>query len=208
MVVFRYPTVNCKILTLVYHWLFEMYWLPLYSKRGETAFWPNSKTAHPQSTNNYRSCKWSNYNVIWSLLSIIDRLAAFIGRNQSHTLPAPFWKWASMERQWYLAFHHGQSKCDVAIIDCIQCFDRFYRLKRSWTLGCGIVNEMSCNCLGGCRANISCLSAYHGCQFLVYRCLRSRAIWITRDARPKGLDAPLTLMFKMGQGACCFLFCL
>jgi len=32
MVAFSYPTVQCKILTLVYHWLFEMYWLPLYSK--------------------------------------------------------------------------------------------------------------------------------------------------------------------------------
>jgi len=176
MVTFRYPTVNCKILTLGYHWLFELYWLPSYSKTGETPFRPNSKTERQQRVNDLRSCKSCNYNVIWSLLSIIDTLAAFIGKKASCTLPAPFWKLASMERQRYLAFHHGQSKCDVAVIVCIRCFDLCCRPKRSWTLGCGIVNETSCDCLGGCRTNNSCLSAYHGGQFLVYGCLRSRDI--------------------------------
>ena len=176
MVAFTYPTVICKILTLVYHWLFERYWLPLYSRRGETPFRPNSKTERQQSVNDVRSCKSSNWNVIWSLLSRIDRLAAYIAKKESRTLLAPFSKWASTERQQSLAFHHRQSKWDVAGIVCIQCFDRFDKLKCSWTLDSGIVNGTSCDCLGGFRTNISCLSAYHGCQFLVYRYLQSRAI--------------------------------
>jgi len=60
MVAFRYPTVNCKILTLVYHWLFEMDWLPLYSEEGETPLRPNSKTERQQSVNDFRSGKSSN----------------------------------------------------------------------------------------------------------------------------------------------------
>jgi len=95
MVTFRYPTVHCNILTLVYHWLFEMYCLPLYSKDEETPFRPNSKTEHQQSVNDFRSSKSSNYNVIWSLLSRIDILAACISKKDSLTLPASFWIWVS-----------------------------------------------------------------------------------------------------------------
>ena len=108
MVAFIYPTVNCTILTLVYHWLFEMYWLPVYSKRGETPFQHNSKTERQQSVNDFKSCKSSNWNVIWSMLAKIDILAAFIGNKQCCTLPAPFWKRPSTECQQYLVLHPGQ----------------------------------------------------------------------------------------------------
>jgi len=60
MVTFRYLTVNCKILTLGYHWLFELYWLPLYSKTWETPFQPKSETGRQQRVNDVRSCKSSN----------------------------------------------------------------------------------------------------------------------------------------------------
>jgi len=36
MVAFRYPTILCKILTLVHHCLCSIYWLPLKSKQAET----------------------------------------------------------------------------------------------------------------------------------------------------------------------------
>ena len=73
-------------------------------------------------------------------------------------------------------------------------FDWFYRLKRSGSLSRSIENELSCDCPGGCRETTSCSLAYTGCQNLVYRCLRS-------------VDAPLTLIFKMGQWARYFVFC-
>jgi len=134
-------------------------------------------------------------------------LAAFIAKKGSRTLPAPFWKWASTQCQRYLEFYHGKIKCGVAVIVYIRSFDRFCRLKCSWTLGCSIIHETSCDCLEGCRANFSCLSVYIGCPFLVYRCLRSFAILITRDGRAKIIYAQLTLLFMMGQGVSLLLFC-
>jgi len=44
MVAFRYPTVNCKILTMVLHGHFLMYWQPLYSKQVERRSLP-----HPEN---------------------------------------------------------------------------------------------------------------------------------------------------------------
>jgi len=75
----------------------------------------------------------------------------------------------------------------------IKSFDRFYALKRSGSLSRSIENELSCDCPGGCRETSSCLLGYKGCENLVYRCLRS-------------VDAPLTLIFRMGQGASYSLF--
>ena len=75
-------------------------------------------------------------------------------------------------------------------------------------LSCYFVNELRCYCPGGWCGNIAWLSANKGCQLLVYRCQQSSAIWIIQNARPKIIDALLTLICKMGHGACCFHFCL
>ena len=95
---------------------------------------------------------------------------------------------------------------DVAVIVYIWCFDHVCRLQCSQTLSCGIVNEISRYCSGGCRGNTSCLSAYKGCQLLVDGCLWSSATKITQDARPKYIHTPLTLNFKTGRRASRFLF--
>jgi len=44
----------------------------------------------------------------------------------------------------------------VAINDYIQSCDRFYRLKRSVSLGCSFENELNCGCPGGCHGNVAC----------------------------------------------------
>ena len=44
--------------------------------------------------------------------------------------------------------------------------------------------------------------AIEGGQYLSYDYLQPIATQITQDARPKIVDAPLTLISRMGQGAC------
>jgi len=90
----------------------------------------------------------------------------------------------------------------------IRGFDYFYRLRCFWTHICSIVVKISRYCQGSCRGNITCSSAYESCQLLVDRCLRSSTTWITQHTRLKIVDALLTLIFKMGHGACHFLLCL
>jgi len=61
-------------------------------------------------------------------------LAAFVGNRQSETLPDPSWKWRSTECQRLLAFHHGWSQRDVAVMVHIHRFDCFRMLKGSTIL--------------------------------------------------------------------------
>jgi len=50
--------------------------------------------------------------------------------------------------------------------------------------------------------------AYKGSQWFVYDCLQRVARHITQDTRPTIVDAPFTLIFKMGKRVFLFLFCL
>jgi len=47
-----------------------------------------------------------------------------------------------------------------------------------------------------------------GSQYLIYGCLQPITTWITHDAKPKLIDAELTLIVTMGQWPCHCLFCL
>ena len=63
----------------------------------------------------------------------------------------------------------------------------------------------SCSWWG--RQRVASSVAYNGGQYPIYDCLQPIATQITRDARPTIVDALLMLIFRMGQGACCSLFC-
>jgi hypothetical protein len=67
-----------------------MYWQLLLVK--ETATWssPHSGNERQHSVNDLWLCKYGNYTVLWSLLGIINVLAAFIGNRDSTTVIAPF----------------------------------------------------------------------------------------------------------------------
>jgi len=62
--------------------------------------------------------------------------------------------------------------------------------------------------LGWGRERAAIIFAPKGGQYLIYGCLQPITSGITQDARPKIIDAPLTVIFRMGQGACCYCFCL
>jgi len=67
-----------------------MYWQFVLAKEIATQLSPHSDNEHQQSVNDLWLCKYSNYTVVWSLLGIIDELAAFIGKRKSHTVITPF----------------------------------------------------------------------------------------------------------------------
>jgi len=76
----------------------------------EAATWSpaHSEKERQWSVNDLGFCKYGNYTVIWSLLCIIDLLAAFICKRDSNTVTAAFWEWALTQRQGCLASHVGQ----------------------------------------------------------------------------------------------------
>jgi len=149
--------------------------------------------------NDFWSWKSGDTRAIWLLLYIIADLAPFIDKRENNTLPAKSWKWASLERQQFLALHQSESQCDVSVSVNMQSYDRFYRHKPSGTLNPSLENELSSICPGGCHGNISYLSGYKGCQLMVYRCLWSSATWITQDAWPEIVDTH----FAMGVSPIC-----
>ena len=58
------------------------------------------------------------------------------------------------------------------------------------------------------REGIAICCAYKGSQKCHYDWLQPIGGVISQDAWPKIVDAPLTLIFMMGQGGYCYLFCL
>jgi len=57
---------------------------------------------------------------------------------------------------------------------------------------------------GACRY----FFGYKGGQYSIYDILQPFTTQITKDANPKIVDAPLTIIFNMGQRACHFVFAL
>jgi len=94
----------------------------------------------------------------------------------------------------------------LAIIVYIWSFDGFYRLKSLWTVGHSNVNVISWCCQGGCCRNDYCLSMWKGFELLIYKGLWSSATPITKDGRPKIVDAQLTLVSDMAHRVSRFLF--
>jgi hypothetical protein len=77
----------------------------------------------------------------------------------------------------------------------IHCFDCLYTLQGSEILSGSSVNEIFCP--RGCGGNMPYISAYIGCNMLLYGFLRSSATNITEDARPIIIDAQLMLIFRI-----------
>jgi len=68
--------------------------------------WQNERQ---RSVNDFWSCVLGNHTSDKLSLLIKVFLAAFIGKTDCNTLPAPSWKWASTERQWFVVMRPGKS---------------------------------------------------------------------------------------------------
>jgi len=86
MVAFRYPTVICKILTMVMHCHFLMNWQPSYSKQVEWRSLPHPENECHWSVNDWWSCILGNLSGAWSHVSINKCLAAFMN-NWANDIP-------------------------------------------------------------------------------------------------------------------------
>jgi hypothetical protein len=67
-----------------------MYWQLLLVKETATQSSPHSENKRQRSVNDLWLFKHGNQAVLWSLLGIINVLAAFIGKRDSTTVIAPF----------------------------------------------------------------------------------------------------------------------
>jgi len=99
VIAFRYATGNRTILTLVHSCMFIMYWPPWWSKRIETHALPHPQNDCQRSVDDFWSCVLGNETANRLQTAINQFLAAFIGKTDCDTLPAPYWKWVSTERQ-------------------------------------------------------------------------------------------------------------
>jgi len=97
------------------------YWLPFEAKTIATSSLPHAENEHQWSINDIWFCILGNLPGDWLQTSINEIVASFSGKNNSYTLPATSWKWASMERQQFLVSHLGYSRCWFVAIIHIRC---------------------------------------------------------------------------------------
>jgi len=96
------------------------------------------------SVNDFWLCILGYLRGDWLQTSINKVLAAFGGKNDSGTLPTPFWTWASMEPQQFLVFHLWLSKCHFVAIIHLQCSGSHFSQNSAWYL-CYNIFKMSVN---------------------------------------------------------------
>jgi len=68
---------------------------------------PHSENESQQSVNDFWHCILGNLSGDWLQTSLNEVLAAFRGKNNIYTLPAPSWKCVSMECQHFLVLNLG-----------------------------------------------------------------------------------------------------
>jgi len=74
-----------------------------YAKLSSKIWWIQPwQDQRQRSINNFSSCLLRNLSGDWLKPFLNEVLATFIGKRASDMLPAPFWKWASTERQQFL----------------------------------------------------------------------------------------------------------
>ena len=112
-----------------------------------------SMAANVNWTIHQNKCQWSvnnlwfkygNCTVIWSLLYITDILAPFTGKRDSNPTTTAFWKWASMERQRFLASHLGWFMFWLVSVIQLSDIGSLYWEELQWHAPCRIL-RMSVN---------------------------------------------------------------
>jgi len=68
----------------------QTYWQPVYVKQKVAQQQPHCENECQRSINNFWTCKQRNWEAISLLLSIINLLAAFIGKTDNNMVKASF----------------------------------------------------------------------------------------------------------------------
>jgi hypothetical protein len=97
-----------------------------------------------RSVNDFWSCILGNHTSDKLSLVIKEFLATFIGKTDCNTLPAPWWKWASTERQRFLFIRPGKSLLRLVVVSLKGIFGCVYRQNRLQYTPCPIM-KMSVN---------------------------------------------------------------
>jgi len=130
-------------------------------------------------------------------------------------------KCASMEHQQFVVLYGRLLKSELVVRIYNHCVGCFLTQKRTLYSPCPILrlitSRWSCNSLldnhnsirvDCCNVLILNVFANKTAQNAMYRHLQLSCALINHHARPKIVDAPLTVIFVIRQGACHCLFCL
>ena len=123
-------------------------------------------------------------------------------------LPAASWNWASMECQQLMVLQLGQSKWLLIARIHKQVISRLYEQISMWYSRDSLLHSNKLYHLHRCNQVLTSVLDYKNGQNWVYGLSQPQCGLINNDLRPKIVDSWLTHIFKMGQGACRFLFCL
>jgi len=106
------------------------YWPPLLAKEKATCSLPNFEYKHQLNIHAAESFKSGNESEPWSLYCIMIALAAWIHNNASYDTPPISYKWALMERQWFMVLEVRSFKSDLVIVRYNQRIGHLYRANR------------------------------------------------------------------------------
>jgi len=105
---------------------------------------PHSENEYQWSVNDFWLCILGNLSGNWLETTKNEVIAAFRGKNDSNSLPAPCWKWGSKERERFSVMHPGYSKRRFVAINHIWTDGGLFRQNSAWHK-CYIIMKMIIN---------------------------------------------------------------
>ena len=123
-----------------------MYWLPLLAKKKAIWSFPHSENQCQLSINNFGHCILGYLSCDWLQTSLYEVLTASSIKSNSSTLPAPSWKWVSMDPQRLLVLYillswHLMDIWDHnCTIDCLSTAKYWIQKAKRW-----FQNDQFCN---------------------------------------------------------------
>jgi len=132
--------------------------------------------------------------------------AASIGKRDCNTLPAPSWKWASMECQQFLVLHLRYYEWRLTKnIDTHGVGSLYWQMSRGYSRN-SLQDSNNLFHVQSYHQLFRSLLAYSNSENDVYNQQQPHCALINHHAMPTIVDTPLTLILKLMQGTFTFLF--
>jgi len=114
-------------------------------------------------------------------------------------------KWVVTVREAVVGFSLAYLPSEAAIFSLIEvCNQALHRLAKLWDVKS--LTLIWCSFSRCSRERVASAFAYKGGQYLSYDYLQPMPALVTQDARPKIVDALLTLISRIRQGAFVYMF--